>query len=119
MLYREYATKAGINIAAVREPTDGYWENVWLKKPFCVYSWAGRPTPDLMFTLTYGAGAVWNDTHFQHARFQQLLTPAQAELDESKRGEMYAEMQRIVRDEGGVIIPLFREVTILSSAYST
>ena len=107
ILYKEHATQAGINIEVVREPADGYWENVWLKKPFCVCSWAGRPTPDLMFTLAYGAGSVWNDSHFHHARFQQLLTAARAELGEAKRFEMYAEMQGIVRDEGGVIIPLF------------
>ena len=107
IVYREQAAKAGIDIKVVREPADGYWDNVWLKKPFCMCTWAGRPTADLMFTLAYGAGSAWNDTHFRHARFQQLLTAARAELDEAKRGELYAEMQRIVRDEGGVIIPLF------------
>jgi peptide/nickel transport system substrate-binding protein len=107
VLYREHAAKAGINIEVVREPADGYWENVWLKKPFCLCTWAGRPTPDFMFTLAYAAGSAWNDTHFRHAHFNQLLIAARAELDEPKRSEMYAEMQRIVHDEGGVIIPLF------------
>ena len=32
---------------------------------------------------------------------------ARAELDEKKRRGMYVEMQRIVRDEGGVVVPRF------------
>ena len=36
-----------------------------------------------------------------------MLKEARAELNEAKRLEMYVEMQRIVHDEGGVIIPVF------------
>ncbi len=107
VLYQEHAAKAGIPIEIVREPADGYWKNVWLKKPFCVCSWNGQPTVGLMFATAYAQGAAWNDTHFSHPRFNRLLRSAQAELDERKRAEQYAEMQAIVRDEGGAIIPLF------------
>ena len=107
VLYKEQAAQAGIDIEVIREPADGYWKNVWLKKPFCLCSWNGQPTPGLMFATAYAQGAPWNDSHFSHARFNQLLKVAQAELDEQKRAEMYAEMQAIVRDDGGVIIPLF------------
>ena len=34
VLYKEYAAKAGIKIDVVREPDDGYWSNVWMKKPW-------------------------------------------------------------------------------------
>lgn len=107
VLYKEHAAKAGIDIEVIREPADGYWQNVWLKKPFCLCSWNGQPTAGLMFATAYAQGAPWNDTHFSHGRLQQLLKTAQAELDEQKRAEQYAEMQAIVRDKGGVIIPLF------------
>ena len=50
------ATKAGITIDVVREPNDGYWSNVWLKKPFCAVFWGGRPTEDMMFSTAYAAG---------------------------------------------------------------
>ncbi len=108
VLYQETAKAAGIELDVVREPNDGYWSNVWLKKPFCLCSWGQRPTPDVMFTLAYSEGAAWNDTHFSHDRFNQLLVQARAELDDTKRGEMYFEMQEIMKDEGGVIIPFFR-----------
>ena len=38
---------------------------------------------------------------------EERIKPARAELDESKRKEMYWEMQRIVRDEGATIIPIY------------
>jgi len=107
VLYREHAAKPGIEINVVREPNDGYWSNVWLKKPWCAVYWGGRPTEDWMFSTAYAAGAPWNDTFWEHERFNQLLVAARAELKEVKRREMYVEMQRLVRDEGGVVVPMF------------
>jgi len=107
VLFREHAAKAGIEVNVVREPSDGYWDNVWLKKPFCMSYWGGKPTADWAFTIAYAAGAAWNETNWNHERFNQLLVAARAELDEARRAEMYSKMQRLVRDEGGAIIPLF------------
>ncbi len=107
VLYKEHAAKAGIEINVVREPNDGYWSNVWLKKPWCAVYWGGRPTEDWMFSTAYAAGAPWNDTFWEHERFNQVMLQARAELDEAKRREMYVEMQKIVRDEGGVVVPMF------------
>ena len=108
ILYQETARKGGMEIDVVREPNDGYWSNVWLVKPFCLVSWGQRPTPDVMFSLAYAADADWNESHFKHERFNKLLIEARAELNDAKRGEMYFEMQQILRDEGGTIIPVFR-----------
>ena len=62
VLYKESAAKAGIDVNVIREPNDGYWDIVWLKKGFCASYWSGRPTCDWMFTTTYAAGAAWNET---------------------------------------------------------
>ena len=107
ILYKDQAAKAGININVVREPNDGYWSNVWMKKPWSVSFWSGRPTEDWMFTEAYSAGANWNETFWKNERFNALLKQARAELDDIKRREMYAEMQRLCRDEGGAVIPMF------------
>ena len=100
-LWSESAKKCGINIEVVREPNDGYWSNVWLKKDWCMCFWGGRPTEDAMFSVAYAEGAKWNDAYWSHDRFNELLVAARAELDDAKRREMYVEMQGIVRDEGG------------------
>ncbi|MCT4655118.1 MAG: ABC transporter substrate-binding protein [Cohaesibacter sp.] len=107
VLFKESASKAGINVNVIREPDDGYWSNVWLKKPFCFSYWNGRPTEDWMFSLVYAKGADWNDAHWENERFNELLLKARSELDDSKRRAMYEEMQMICRDDAGTIIPMF------------
>jgi peptide/nickel transport system substrate-binding protein len=107
VLYAEQAKKAGIHINVVREPNDGYYSDVWLKKPFCMVQWGARPTPDVMFSLAYKDDAAWNESHWKNKRFNELLLKAKAELDEKKRAEMYREMQTLARDDGGTIIPMF------------
>jgi len=107
LLFKEHASKAGITIDVVREPNDGYWSNVWMKKPWCMCYWSGRPTADWMFSTAYAADAAWNDSFWEHERFNQLLKEARSELNEVRRAELYRECQKIVRDEGGVVIPVF------------
>jgi peptide/nickel transport system substrate-binding protein len=107
VLYAEQAKKAGIEINVVREADDSYWDIVWLKKPWCMSYWSGRPTEDWMFTQAYAAEANWNDTFWKNDRFNQLLKQARSETDEDKRREMYGEMQAIVSNDGGAVIPMF------------
>jgi len=107
VLYKEQAAKVGIDINVIREPNDGYWSNVWMKKPWCAVYWGGRPTEDWMFSTAYAESAKWNDSHWHNKRFNELLVQARAELDDGKRRTMYAEMQTLVRDDGGVLVPMF------------
>ncbi|MGX5849198.1 ABC transporter substrate-binding protein [Mesorhizobium sp. PL10] len=107
VLFAENAKRAGINIKVVREPNDGYYANVWLKKPFVMCNWGARPTPDMMFTTAYGAGAPWNESRWQNERFNALLAQAKSELNEKLRAEQYHEMAMIARDDGGTILPMF------------
>lgn len=115
VLFAESAKAAGISINVVREPNDGYWSNVWNKKPFCACYWGGRPTADLMFQTAYEAGVPWNDAVWENDRFNSLLLEARAEFDEAKREEMYFEMQRLVRDDGGTIVPMFASYVFATS----
>lgn len=111
LLMKASAAKAGLNIEVVREPSDGYWSNVWNKKAFSACYWGGRPTEDWMFAAAYVADSKWNDTAWTKGdaadKFNKLVKEARAELDQSKRREMYAECQRLVNDDGGALIPMF------------
>ncbi len=107
VLYKERAKKAGINIEVVNVPSDGYWSSTWKKKPWCACHWVGRPTEDQIFSLVYAEGANWNDTNWNHEKFNKLLMEARRELDDSKRRGLYVEMQRIVSNEGSTVVPLF------------
>ncbi|SAL37443.1 extracellular solute-binding protein [Caballeronia udeis] len=107
VLFQESAKKAGISIDVKRDPDDGFWNNVWLKVPFCQCFWTGRPTQDQMYSLVYQSGATWNESRFVRPDFDQLLLEARAELNEEKRKDMYRSMAMMVRDDGGEILPMF------------
>jgi peptide/nickel transport system substrate-binding protein len=115
IVYKEQAAKAGINIEVVREPNDGYWKSVWMKKSWCFCYWLGRPTADWMFTTAYAADASWNDTFWKNDRFNKLLIGARTEVDKALRREMYTEMQSLVRDDGGTVVPLFNNYLFASN----
>ena len=73
-----------------------------------------------MFSIGYSKEAAWNDTHWINDRFNELLVAARAELDEDRRRDMYHEMQLLVRDDGGTVIPVFQnEVFAASDAIET
>lgn len=116
VLFKEHASAAGITVDVVQEPSDGYWSNVWLQKPFCMVNWGGRPTADVMFTTAYAQGAPWNDSRFSHERFEALLVAARGKVRSELRAEMYREMQSILRDEGSAIIPVFKNLLYLRSS---
>ena len=107
ILYQEAARKAGININVIREPNDGYFSDIWPKTPFRFCWWSQRATEDQMLSVNYAASAAWNDTHWKNERFETLLREARSELDDAKRAELYREMQIIVSDDAGTIIPAF------------
>ena len=108
-LFQQSCESAGINLNVKREPNDGYWSEVWNKQPFCTSYWGGRPVQDQMFTTAYLSTADWNDTRFNNEQFDQMLLAARGELDQGKRTQMYADMSTILRDEGGLICPMFND----------
>ncbi|RWN56410.1 MAG: ABC transporter substrate-binding protein [Mesorhizobium sp.] len=108
-LYQQTCAKAGITLDVKRVPDDGFWSEVWNKQPFCNTNWSGRATQDQMYSTTYLSTAAWNDTHFHNEKFDKLLLEARGEFDQEKRKNLYFEMAIIVRDEGGVIVPMFNQ----------
>jgi peptide/nickel transport system substrate-binding protein len=115
VLFQNSAKNAGIDIQVKREPNDGYWSDVWMKKPFSAVYWGGRPVEDAMFSTTYKTGVSWNDTFWSNKRFDELLIKARAELEESNRRAMYYEMQAILNQDGGVIVPMFASYVFATS----
>ena len=105
------AAEVGIEVKVVREPSDGYWSNVWNKKGWCTCYWGGRPTEDWMFKSAYVEDSEWNDTAWRNTpsadRFNEVVVQARAELVDAKRRELYAEAQTLINDDGGALIPMF------------
>lgn len=115
VLMKESLAPIGLNVTVKREPADGYWSDVWLKAPWCAVYWNGRPTVDWMLTSTYHSSSDWNSTYFKNAEFDRLLIAARGEPDEGKRREMYFEAQRLLWEEGGVVVLAFANILIGAS----
>jgi len=108
-LFQQSAQAAGIPLEIKREPNDGYWSEVWNVQPFCASYWGGRPVQDQMYSTAYLSTADWNDTRFKNEEFDNMLFAARGELDQAKRKEIYSKMGNLVRDEGGLICPMFND----------
>lgn len=110
-LYREHAMAAGIELDVVREPDDGYWSNIWGKKPFFATKWSGRVNEDAMLSLAYSRESLggWNETNWDNEAFNTILNAARGEKDEAKRRELYWECQRLIHEEGGLVAPVWAD----------
>jgi peptide/nickel transport system substrate-binding protein len=115
-IYKENAAKAGIDIDIVRESNDDYWNSVWNHKAFIVMYWGPRASEDMILSANYVSEAPLNDNGWKSERLDKLLFAARAELDETKRRELYREIQLLIRDDGATIIPLFPEMVQAVSA---
>jgi len=107
LLLQQDAAKAGLTIDIKREPSDGYWNNIWIKRPFHAVTWNPRPTESIMATLIWKSDAKWNDTQFKNARLDQLIDNVRKTLDPGPRKEMFWEIQKIIYEDGGNAVPAF------------
>jgi peptide/nickel transport system substrate-binding protein len=107
VLMQDAARKIGLNLNIKRVPADGYWANYWLKSAVCFGNINPRPSADILMTLFFKSDAPWNESRWKDPKFDQLLDAARAEIDFTKRKQMYADLQRMICNDGGIGIPLF------------
>lgn len=106
-LFQNSAAATGITIDVKRHPNDGYWSEVWNVLPFCASYWNGRPTQDMIYSTVYMSGAEWNETRYANPDLDKAIVAARGELDPEKRKALYREIGLTIRDDGGLICPMF------------
>lgn len=106
-IVQQSGAKIGMNLDVQRVPSDGYWSNYWLKAPIHFGNINPRPTPDILFSLLYSSDAPWNESQFKSEKFDKMMVEARGALDEAKRTEIYWEMQEMIANEAGTIIPAY------------
>ena len=100
---------AGIRVEINLMPSAQYWD-VWDKAPFSLTTWAHRPLGFMVLGLAYRSGVPWNESHFNDAEFDTLLTKAEGTLDIGERTEMLGQLERIMQDRGPIIQPIWRGI---------
>jgi peptide/nickel transport system substrate-binding protein len=106
VVYKEMAAEAGIDVQITQSPADGYWNDVWMKVPFCTSSWGERPA-DQVLNEVFRAGASWNESFWEDEAYGETLDAARRELDLEKRRALYQDAQRMLMNGSGNIIPFF------------
>lgn len=107
MIIQASAAAIGMKLDVQRVPSDGYWDNYWLKAPIHFGNINPRPTPDILFSLLYSSDAPWNESQYKSPKFDKMLLEARGMLDQAKRKEIYNEMQVMIAEEAGTIIPAY------------
>ena len=101
------ARRVGMNLQLQRMPPDGYWSNHWGKSAVGWGNVNARPNADAVLTQFFKSDAANNDARWKDPRFDQLLLQARSEVDEGRRKALYADLQVMIHETGGVAIPLF------------
>ncbi len=107
VILQQSAQGIGMNIDLQRMPKDGYWSNIWTKKPFTIGNINPRPSPDVLFTLFFKSDSPFNETGWKNERFDGLLIQARGETDFAKRKAIYGEMQQLIHDQDTLGVPTF------------
>jgi peptide/nickel transport system substrate-binding protein len=101
--FQQQVAAAGIRVKIVTVPTDGYWSNVWMKRPVTMTRWNDRPA-DSALNEVYRSGMKWNESGFKDAKFDAMLDGARSELNFERRRARYVEAQDYLWENGGTIV---------------
>jgi peptide/nickel transport system substrate-binding protein len=108
VVLKEQWAGAGINANVVTLPESVYYgQDQWLEVPLGITGWGHRPYPQFYLDVMLTCDAIWNETRFCHPEFDRLAALAGRSLDEQERVEAYHEIQRILIEEGPMIVPYF------------
>ena len=109
LAYQDSAKRAGIRIKVKTASADSYYTQIWMKKPLMATYWfTGRPV-DQLFTQIFRSGSSYNETAWSDKQFDAVLDKARAEIDDTKRRELYGEAQTLVIERGGAMTPMFAD----------
>lgn len=97
------AKAAGVTVKLKRIPDGEFYGAGYLKYPFGQTQWTSQPIPSWLDDAVV-TGAPYNETAWTRPDFDAKVAAARGELDKAKRTAAYAEIQKILYDEGGYII---------------
>jgi peptide/nickel transport system substrate-binding protein len=100
--WKEIGVRCKITIV----PSTVYWDN-WKKFPFGFTLWAHRSPGIVTPSLAYRSGGNWNESDYANPALDKLLTEAEGILEAGKRKEVMARIERIMLDDGPIVLPAF------------
>jgi peptide/nickel transport system substrate-binding protein len=107
LVFQSTAAAGGVTVQVHQTPPEGYWSHTAEKYPIFGSHWNARPTADLMYATIHMTSSPGNETKYKNEKIDQLVTQARATLDEAKRKAIWCDLQLIVHENGGDMVPCF------------
>jgi peptide/nickel transport system substrate-binding protein len=117
-VWKQQLADIGVTVNIQIIPSDVYFGDgpkSWLKCDFGITDWGARATPVTYFKLAYMSDAPWNESHWSNEEFDEVAQQIDREMDDEKRVELYKKAQRIMIEEGPIVVPYF-EVAVAGVA---
>jgi peptide/nickel transport system substrate-binding protein len=108
VVLKDQWAEAGIDVEVIVEPESVYYgDEGWLEVDLGITGWGSRPYPQFYLDVMLKCDAIWNESHFCDAEFDELATITGTTLDESERIKAYQDIQTLLVERGPVIIPYY------------
>jgi peptide/nickel transport system substrate-binding protein len=106
--FQEMVKVVGIIVQIELVPGSNYWSEHWMQSALTVSNWGINASADTILSLVYHSSGTWNESGIQNAELDALIEAGRVEADPSRRAEIYAQVQQIIQEEGGTLVPYFR-----------
>ena len=101
--FQQQVAPAGFRVKISQVPSDGYFNEIWMKRPVSMTRWNDRPA-DTSLNEVYRSTAKWNESFFKDTKFDAMLDAARAELNFDKRRAKYIEAQDYLWANSGTLV---------------
>lgn len=105
-VYKEMAAKAGITVNINMLPSSAFWDQ-WQEWPFSISGWNGRIPATKNINLALRCGASWTESYYCNETLDALLDEVDATVDIEEKRQLYCQIQSIMQEDSGYIIPFF------------
>jgi peptide/nickel transport system substrate-binding protein len=106
-IFAQHAKRVGVNVSVKKVDASVIFGAQYLDWNFAVSNWGYRNYLQ-QAAATCAADAPWNETHWKNAKWAGLVKKAFATVDDAKRNELVRQAERIQYNQGGFIIPIFK-----------
>ena len=104
---QEMLKAVGVTITLDKVPANTFYTEKYMQVPFVASWWPTFGEPDVVLSLAYSSQAFYNETGWIDPKLDELIAAGRAEQDDAMRKTIYTEVQQLISEQGGVIIPYF------------
>ena len=114
-VFQQQVAAAGFRAKIVQVPSDGYFNDIWMKRPVSMTRWNQRPA-DSALSEIYRTGATWNESFFKDAKFDAMVDDARKDLNFDRRKAKYQQAQEYLWENSGTLVGFHATLTVATTA---